>query len=86
MGRHQTLRATLDWSFALLSQVERVLLRRLTVFVGGCSLEAAEQVCAGEGVAESDVLNLLTSLVDKSLILFEEQGAAPYPRRGRVQV
>ena len=75
-GRQQTLRATLDWSYALLSEAERATLRRLSVFVGGCTLEAAEQVCAGDGVEEKQMQNLLTSLVDKSLVLFEERGHA----------
>ena len=72
-SRQQTLRATLDWSYDLLSEAERSLLRRLSVFAGGWSLEAAEQVCGGEDVAEGQVLDLLTSLVDKSLVLFEER-------------
>ncbi|MCW3096470.1 MAG: hypothetical protein JWL77_2088 [Chthonomonadaceae bacterium] len=71
-SRQQTLRATLDWSYALLNESERSLLRRLSVFVGGWSLEAAERVCVGEG----QVLDLLTSLVDKSLVTFEERGQA----------
>jgi non-specific serine/threonine protein kinase len=72
-SRQQTLRATLDWSIDLLSNAERVLLRRLSVFGGGCLLEAVEQVCSGEGVEERQVLDLLTSLVDKSLVLFEQR-------------
>ena len=74
--RQQTLRATLDWSYELLTEPERLLLKRLSVFVGGCSLEAAEQVCRGAGVAEGEVLDLLTSLVGKSLVVFEEREAA----------
>jgi non-specific serine/threonine protein kinase len=79
--RHQTLRATMDWSYDLLSEAERLLLRRLAIFVGGWSLEAAEQVCAGEdgGAIEPwEVLDLLTSLVDKSLVMFEEAGEGRY--------
>ncbi|MCW3051245.1 MAG: hypothetical protein JWN14_415, partial [Chthonomonadales bacterium] len=72
-SRQQTLRATLDWSYALLAEPKRILLRRLSVFAGGWSVEAAEQVCAGEGVEEWQVLDLLTSLVDKSLVAFEER-------------
>jgi predicted ATPase/DNA-binding SARP family transcriptional activator len=75
-SRQQTLRATLDWSYALLSEGERSLLSRLSVFVGGWVLEAAERVCSGEGVAEGQVLDLLSSLVDKSLVTFEEGAAA----------
>ncbi|MCW3096552.1 MAG: hypothetical protein JWL77_2170, partial [Chthonomonadaceae bacterium] len=76
ISRQQTLRATLDWSYALLREAERSLLRRLSVFAGGCVLEAAEQVCCGEGIEEEQVLDLLTSLVDKSLVRFEERGQA----------
>jgi predicted ATPase/DNA-binding SARP family transcriptional activator/Tfp pilus assembly protein PilF len=75
-SRQQTLRATLDWSYALLNESERSLLRRLSVFVGGWSLEAAERVCVGEDGAEGQVLDLLTSLVEKSLVTFEERGQA----------
>jgi predicted ATPase/class 3 adenylate cyclase/Tfp pilus assembly protein PilF len=70
--RHQTLRATIDWSFGLLADHERAVLRRLSVFAGGCALEAAEAVCAGEDVSEADVLDLLSRLVDKSLLVAEE--------------
>ena len=65
LPRHQTLRAVVDWSWDLLDDDERVLLRRLAIFAGGATLEAVEQVCGGE----TDVLDLLTSLVDKSLVL-----------------
>lgn len=63
--RHQTLQAAIDWSYQLLSPAERTLLRRLAVFVRGWTLEAAEAIC-GEGV-----LDLLTGLVDKSLVVAE---------------
>ena len=72
LPRQQTLRALIDWSYDLLSETERTLLRRLSVFAGGWTLEAAEAVCAGDGVDEYDVLELLTHLVDKSLALPEE--------------
>jgi non-specific serine/threonine protein kinase len=75
-SRQQTLRALLDWSYALLSEAERLLLKRLSVFAGGCILDAAEQVCDGEGIEEGQVLDLLTSLIDKSLVLFEERESA----------
>lgn len=71
LPRQQTLRATIDWSFNLLSEQEKQLFRRLAVFVGGCSLEAAEQVCIEQGYG-LDVLDLLTRLVDKSLVNMEE--------------
>lgn len=71
--RHRTLRGAIDWSYDLLSPVEQLLFRRMAVFASGCSLEAAEAVCAGEGLAESEVLEHLSSLVDKSLLMVEEQ-------------
>lgn len=69
--RHQTLRATMDWSYELLSEDERAILRRVAVFAGRCSLEAAEAVCAGRLVAGTDVLDGLSRLVDKSLVVAE---------------
>jgi predicted ATPase len=69
MPRQQTLRATIDWSYELLGEHERAVLRRLSVFAGGWSLEAAEAVCAGEGIESDGVLDLLTRLVDKSLVV-----------------
>ncbi|MGW0661991.1 AfsR/SARP family transcriptional regulator [Streptodolium elevatio] len=69
MARHQTLRAVVEWSWDLLDDRERALLRRLSVFAGGASLEAAETVLAdGELVHRDDVLDLLAGLVDKSLV------------------
>jgi predicted ATPase/class 3 adenylate cyclase len=68
LPRQQTLRALIDWSYGLLTEPERSLLRRLSVFVGGWDLEAAETVCAGGEIESFEVLDLLTSLVDKSLI------------------
>lgn len=68
---HQTLRAAVDWSYDLLAEDERVLFRRLSVFAGGFALEAAEAVCAGDGLAAEDVLDLLARLVDKSLAVAE---------------
>ena len=79
LPRHQTLRAAIDWSYHLLSETEQVLLRRLSVFAGGWILEAAESVCAGGSVETVSILDLLTSLVDKSLVLAETQrGEARY--------
>ncbi|MBI1880268.1 MAG: helix-turn-helix domain-containing protein, partial [Chloroflexi bacterium] len=76
MPRQQTLRATIDWSYNLLPETERVLLRRLAVFAGGWSLAAAEAVCSKEGIEPEEILELLTSLVNKSLIGVErKQGA-----------
>jgi predicted ATPase/uncharacterized protein HemY len=76
--RHQALQAMIDWSYDLLTEPERVLLRRLSVFAGGWTLEAAESVCADVGqndILSHEVLDLLTSLVNKSIILVKrEQG------------
>jgi predicted ATPase len=69
--RHATLRATLEWSHALLSQDEQALLRRLAVFAGSFSLQAAEQVCADERLPRPDVLDCLGRIVDKSLVQVE---------------
>jgi predicted ATPase/DNA-binding CsgD family transcriptional regulator len=66
--RHRTLAATIDWSHDLLSEREKVLLRRLSVFAGGWTLLAAEGVCAGDGIREDEVLDALSGLVDKSLV------------------
>jgi predicted ATPase len=75
MPRQQTLRALIDWSYDLLAEPERVLLRRLAVFAGGWTLEAAETACAGDGLDHYDILDLLTQLVNKSLAVAErEQG------------
>jgi DNA-binding CsgD family transcriptional regulator len=65
------LRAALDWSYELLSPAEQALFRQLSVFVGGCSLEAVEAVCAGDGVPAEQILDLLSQLVDKSLVVTE---------------
>jgi predicted ATPase len=70
--RQQTLRATLDWSYDLLSETEQVMLQRLSVFAGPCSMEAVETVCAGDPIDDWDILDLLTQLVDKSLVLADE--------------
>jgi predicted ATPase/DNA-binding NarL/FixJ family response regulator len=79
LPRQQTLQATVDWSYALLSEPERALLHRLSVFAGGWTFEAAEFVGAGEGVQPDAVLDLLAQLVDKSLVIAEEQrGAVRY--------
>ncbi|MFE3626298.1 BTAD domain-containing putative transcriptional regulator [Streptomyces goshikiensis] len=67
--RHRTLQATIDWSWSLLGDREQAVLRRLTVFAEGCGVEAAEAVCAGDGVAGADVLDILAGLVDRSLAL-----------------
>ena len=79
LPRHQTLRASVDWSHELLSDPERALLRRLAVFAGGFTLDLAESVCAEETLPRVAILDLLASLVDKSLVVAEERvGAVRY--------
>jgi predicted ATPase/class 3 adenylate cyclase len=73
LPRHRTLRALIDWSHELLDENERALLRRLAVFAGGWTLEAAEAVCAGHDLASHDALEALGHLVDKSLVVVQEQ-------------
>ncbi|HEY1842345.1 MAG TPA: adenylate/guanylate cyclase domain-containing protein [Mycobacterium sp.] len=74
MRRQQTLRASVDWSHALLTVPERVLFRRLAVFMGGFDLRAAEAVAAGSDVERYQVLDQLALLVDKSLVVAENNG------------
>lgn len=89
LPQHRTLRAVVDWSWELLTDAERMVLRRLAVFSGGASLEAAEQVCAGGGtegqgeekdvaVERWEVLELLTALTEKSLLLTVEDSGPRY--------
>ena len=73
LPRQQTLRAMIDWSYGLLSEPEKALFRRLAVFEGGWDLESGEKVCSGNGVDEYEVLDLMTQLVDKSLIIADEK-------------
>ncbi len=74
LPRHQTLRAMIDWSYALLSDPEKLLLQRLSVFRGGRTIEAAEAVCAGEGIERADTFDLMSRLVGKSLLSLDEHG------------
>jgi non-specific serine/threonine protein kinase len=75
MPHQQTLRASIDWSYDLLSAAERTLLRRLAVFAGGCTLEAAEAVCSdGEVQVAHSVMELLANLVEKSLVTLDAGG------------
>ncbi|MCX5197370.1 tetratricopeptide repeat protein [Streptomyces sp. NBC_00249] len=71
-ARQRTLRAMIDWSWGLLTDTEQVVLGRLAVPAGGCDLQAAEAVCAGEGVRTEDVLGLLGRLVDRSLVVHRD--------------
>ena len=74
LPRHRTLRATLDWSYDLLSVPEQTLLGRLSVFAGGWTLEAVEAVCPGGDITEDNLFNLLASLIEKSLVQFHLGG------------
>jgi predicted ATPase/class 3 adenylate cyclase/regulation of enolase protein 1 (concanavalin A-like superfamily) len=93
LPRQQTVRALIDWSYDLLTAEEQTMLRRLSVFAGGFTLEASELVCAGEEIEPSMVLDLLGQLVSKSLVWVEEPEGAesadggpsgPDPRRYRM--
>ncbi len=84
LPRQQTLRALIDWSYDLLSEQERTLLRRLAAFSNGCTLQAAEQVCSDEeqaSIASVEVLDLITRLVEKSLVALDER-----PNQSRYRV
>jgi non-specific serine/threonine protein kinase len=72
LPRQQTLLAAIDWSYNLLSETEKTLFRRLSVFSGGWTLEAAEHICVGESVDKGNLLELLSGLIDKSLVLLDE--------------
>jgi predicted ATPase/DNA-binding SARP family transcriptional activator len=85
LPRHQTLRAVVDWSWELLTDAERTVLPRLSVFSGGASLEAAERVCAGGAVEQEQVLDLLTALAEKSLLIAEGDSAPRYRMTGTIK-
>ena len=70
-SHHQTLRATIQWSYDLLDQHEQALFRRLSVFAGGWTLRTAEEICSGQGIETTAVVDLVTQLVDKSMVLLE---------------
>jgi predicted ATPase/transcriptional regulator with XRE-family HTH domain len=78
-ARHQTIRGTIDWSYHLLSAAEQMLFARLGVFVGGCTLEAVEAVCNGDGALPLDVTDGVASLLNKSLLRLNA-GADGEPR------
>ncbi|HEX9067266.1 MAG TPA: AAA family ATPase, partial [Ktedonobacterales bacterium] len=75
--RHQTLRAAVDWSYSLLSAPEQAIFRRLAIFSGGCTLEAAEAVCQRTDAEESDPFEALAALVEHSLLTQREQAGEP---------
>jgi predicted ATPase len=72
--RHQTLRATIDWSYDMCSEAERKLLGRLAVFSGGCTLDAVEAVCVEAPVEADEIVDLLSSLVARSLVVADDSG------------
>lgn len=80
LPRQQTLRALIDWSYDLLTENERLLLRQLSVFVGGWTLEAAEDICTGNGIESYEILDLLTQLINKSLVFVAEQSQSSETR------
>jgi len=79
-SHHRTLRAAIDWSYDILTVPEQMLLLRISVFAGGCSLASAEAVCVGDGIEREQILELLSSLVNKSLVLAQtlQLGEARY--------
>jgi predicted ATPase len=74
LERHQTLRAAVAWSYQLLSDIDRLLFDRLSVFAGGFDAGAAEAVCAGDGVDEEEIIDVLGELVDKSMVIAQRVG------------
>src|SRR6202521_4102027 len=76
VARHKTRRARIDWSYDPLTDGERLLLRRLSIFVRGWTLEAAEAICSGDGIDSEAILELLAHLVDKSLVVMMDGGGA----------
>ncbi len=76
LPRQQTLRSLVDWSYELLDDAERALFVRLSVFAGGWTMDAAEGVCAGDGIEVESVLGLVAALIDKSLVLADEHDGA----------
>ncbi|MGE5373997.1 MAG: ATP-binding protein, partial [Bacteroidota bacterium] len=78
LPRQQTLRALIDWSYDLLPEQERTLLRRLAVFSGGWSLEGSEQICSDAPLPSEEILDMLDHLVDKSMVALKESQEARY--------
>ncbi|WP_336206843.1 BTAD domain-containing putative transcriptional regulator [Nonomuraea sp. LPB2021202275-12-8] len=76
-ARQRTLRAMIDWSWELLTAAEQIVLRRLAIHSDGCTLDAAETVCAGDGVKRAQVVDLLARLVDRSLVLVAHEADGP---------
>jgi predicted ATPase/DNA-binding SARP family transcriptional activator len=85
LPRHRTLRAVVDWSWELLSDAERTVLRRLSVFSGGAGLEAAERVCSGDAVEPEQMLEMLTALTEKSLLVAAGESVPRYRMSGTIK-
>lgn len=77
LPRQRTMRATIDWSYNLLAAAEQRLFERLSVFAGGCMLQTAKSVCAGDNVPEDELLGLLSSLAEKSLVVADVRNEVP---------
>jgi predicted ATPase/transcriptional regulator with XRE-family HTH domain len=77
LPRQQTMRATIDWSYDLLSASEQRAFERLSIFAGGCTVTSAQAVCAGEDAATAKVYDLVSSLVDKSMVVADFDGIEP---------
>src|SRR4029077_15760722 len=75
LPRHQTMRALIDWSYELLGEQEKTVLRRLSVFAGGYAPHDATAVCTGDSVEGNEIFDLVASLVDKSLVTVDTQSA-----------
>lgn len=75
LPRQQTLRALIDWSYALCTERERLMWARASVFVGGLDLASAEEVCSGDGIARGEVVDLVIGLVEKSILIREEHAS-----------
>lgn len=73
LPRQQTLRALIDWSYDLLSEEEKILWKRLSVFSGGWTLEAAEEICSDDKIKQEEILDLLSHLAEKSIIIYDEE-------------
>lgn len=80
LPHHQTLEALIEWSHSHLTQAEQRLFRRLSAFRGGWTLEAAEAICADEDLEAWEIVDVLSRLIDKSLVVFTASGASPDPR------
>jgi predicted ATPase/DNA-binding SARP family transcriptional activator len=76
LPRHQTLRAVVEWSYDLLFDDERRLFARLSVFAGGCDLDAAEVICADDRLPRHEILDVISRLIDKSLVVSDVAGSA----------